>query len=409
MRRTKEKNKPLPELPRYSAAAIFAQGGRTGDGNREEPRSPNKRPRRLSEASRRWSRGGCGAQLRAQASGQEEERVRRRRVPSEDKVFICSFPDCVATFNRPFKLKAHLLRHMGQEQERPFICTYEGCGKGFTRDAHLKRHYLIHTGEKPYECTVPGCNEKFITKANLNKHVIRRHLQRKYVCEFENCGKAFKKHQQLKVHESQHTGEPIFKCTHEDCGKHFATPAHLKRHGKTHEGYPCRKGDCPYVGKTWSELLKHMRYSHTEPVICKICSKEFTRKDYLRSHQKIHAANREVLKCPRENCERTYTTVFNLKSHILSFHEARRPFRCDHPGCGRDFAMKQSLIRHTVIHDPEKRNAKVKKPRPRRSLASHLSGYIPLKSDQRDILSISDSLTEPAMNTVLAVETLSLG
>ncbi|KAL1764279.1 transcription factor IIIA, partial [Sigmodon hispidus] len=76
----------------------------------------------------------------------------------------------------------------------------------------------------------------------------------------------------------------------------------------------------------------------------------------------------------------TYTTVFNLKSHILSFHEEKRPFVCEHTGCGKTFAMKQSLMRHCVVHDPNrKRKLKVKPPRERRSLASSLSGYFPPK------------------------------
>ncbi|XP_044298089.1 transcription factor IIIA isoform X1 [Varanus komodoensis] len=328
------------------------------------------------------------------------------RRPSQ--YFICSFPDCDATFNKAWKLDAHLCRHTG---ERPFVCEYEGCGKGFTRSFHLKRHFLTHTGEKQYVCTADGCNKKFTTKSNLNKHVGRMHQQRRYVCDFEKCGKSFKKHQQLKIHQSQHTGEPRFKCSHEGCGKHFSSPSRLKRHEKIHEGYACRKDDCSFVGKTWSELLKHRKQSHAEPLICNVCSKKFSCKGYLKSHLKIHAPNREILKCPREGCERTYTTVFNLQSHIISFHEAKRPFMCEHPGCGRVFAIKQSLVRHAAVHDPKRRKliSEVKKPRPKRSLASRLSGFIPPKAPGRNVLPVGETPTLPAMESTLpTVETLTL-
>ncbi|CAI5773140.1 transcription factor IIIA [Podarcis lilfordi] len=327
------------------------------------------------------------------------------------KAFICSFPDCDAIYNRAWKLDAHLCRHTG---ELPFICDYEGCGKGFTRLYHLKRHFLTHTGEKQFVCKVEGCNERFTTKSNLNKHIGRKHLQhcKEYICDFEGCGKSFKKHQQLKIHQSEHTGEPPFKCSHEGCEMRFSMRAHLKRHEKIHEGYACKKDGCSFVGKTWSELLKHMRQSHVEPITCSVCGKIFRRKDYLKCHQKIHAAEREVLKCPREGCGRTYTTLFNLQSHIVSFHEARRSFTCDHPGCGRVFAMKQSLVRHGVVHDPDKRklNSKVKKPRPKRSLASRLSGFIPPKACRRNVSSADEALITPdASATLPTVETLSLG
>uniref|UniRef100_UPI0020223171 transcription factor IIIA n=1 Tax=Myodes glareolus TaxID=447135 RepID=UPI0020223171 len=316
----------------------------------------------------------------------------RPALPSR---FICSFPDCGASYNKAWKLDAHLCKHTG---ERPFVCDYEGCGKAFIRDYHLSRHVLIHTGEKPFVCEDNGCNQKFNTKSNLRKHIERKHEnpQKQYICNFEGCTKAFKKHQQLKTHQCQHTGEPLFRCPQEGCGKHFASPSRLKRHGKVHEGYLCQKG-CSFVAKTWTELLKHMREAHQEEVICAVCQKTFKRKDYLKQHMKTHAPERDVYHCPREGCGRTYTTVFNLQSHILSFHEEERPFVCEHAGCGKTFAMKQSLIRHSVVHDPDKKRmklkvksscldqhsaVKVKPARERRSLASHLSGYLPPKRKQ---------------------------
>ncbi|KAK2488762.1 hypothetical protein MC885_020641 [Smutsia gigantea] len=339
--------------------------------------------------------------------------------PKLPRRFICSFPDCSASYNKAWKLDAHLCKHTG---ERPFVCDHEGCGKAFARDYHLSRHVLIHTGEKPFVCTANGCDQKFNTKSNLKKHFEHKHEnQRKqyavsmndfmclsslnifmpvaYVlkifinqilsCSFEGCTKTFKKHQQLKIHQCQHTNEPLFKCTHEGCGKHFASPSRLKRHGKVHEGYVCQK-ECSFVAKTWTELLKHVRETHKEEITCEVCRKTFKRKDNLKQHMKTHAPERDVCRCPREGCGRTYTTVFNLQSHIFSFHEERRPFTCEHAGCGKAFAMKQSLTRHAVAHDPDKRKMrlKVKAPREKRSLASRLSGYIPPKRKQEQALSL---------------------
>ncbi|KFU99413.1 Transcription factor IIIA, partial [Tauraco erythrolophus] len=295
---------------------------------------------------------------------------------------------------------------------RPYVCDYEGCGKGFTRDFHRTRHLLTHTGEKPFGCTADGCNQKFGTKSNLKKHIERKHenQQKQYVCDFEGCNKSFRKHQQLKVHQCHHTNEPPFKCNNEGCGKYFSTPSRLKRHEKIHEGYACKKENCSYIGKTWTELLKHNKESHTEPIVCNECYKTFKRKDYLKQHQKTHAVEREVLQCPREGCGRTYTTVFNLQSHIVSFHEEKKPFSCDYPGCGRVFAMKQSLARHAVVHDPEKRKLNLKRSRPRRSLASRLSGYIPPKTQPRKDVVVTESRTrDKAMeNEIPTVEILTL-
>lgn len=80
-----------------------------------------------------------------------------------------------------------------------------------------------------------------------------------------------------------------------------------------------------------------------EQVACTVCQKTFKRRDYLKQHMKTHAPQRDVYRCPREGCGRSYTTVFNLQSHILSFHEEQRPFVCQHTGCGKTFAMKVSV------------------------------------------------------------------
>uniref|UniRef100_A0A8C6CXJ2 C2H2-type domain-containing protein n=1 Tax=Moschus moschiferus TaxID=68415 RepID=A0A8C6CXJ2_MOSMO len=81
-------------------------------------------------------------------------------------------------------------------------------------------------------------------------------------------------------------------------------------------------------------------------------------------------------------CGHTYTTVFNLQSHTLSFHEEQRPFVYEPAGCGKTFAMKQSLSRHAVVRDPDKKKIKVRLSREKQSLASRLSGYLPPKRTQ---------------------------
>ncbi|KAM4749815.1 transcription factor IIIA-like [Anableps anableps] len=289
------------------------------------------------------------------------------------KRFFCSFPECSAAYNRQWKLDAHLCKHTGL---RPHSCQHEGCGKSFCTPYHLARHELSHSGEKSFRCSVEGCAEAFTTSTNRNRHVSRvhGHEQKKYPCKFQGCGLEFRKNKQLRTHIcEQHTQLPLYQCTHEGCQMRFSTPSKLKRHEKVHRGYPCAEEGCPFTGKTWTDLLKHRREQHRVVLRCEHCSKVFRDSWVLQQHQRVHSDTRIVYKCPREGCDRSYTTVFNLQSHIGSFHENLRPFICTRDGCGRAFAMKRSLQRHSVIHDPEGR--KPKKSRPKRSIASRLSGY----------------------------------
>ncbi|XP_017315713.1 general transcription factor IIIAa isoform X2 [Ictalurus punctatus] len=316
--------------------------------------------------------------------------IMREFNKSFPRMFICSFPDCTAAYDKEWKLEAHLCKHTGV---RPFGCEYAGCGKSFCSKSHLARHELTHTGEKPFSCGEDGCTQSFTTNFNLKKHISRKHKQeaKMYTCVFEGCGKSFKKNNLLKIHESTHTLQLPYECTYEGCDRRFANPSKRKRHEKVHKGYPCPAEDCSFVAKTWTELTKH-RKEHKVRVQCEECKKTFRDQWFLKQHQHVHAEVRLVFLCPRDGCKRSYTTAFNLQSHILSFHEQQRAFSCPEPGCTKAFSMKLSLQRHSVVHDPER---KKQKPRPTRSLASHLSGYKTSKKRRKtpDLDDSPDSVT----------------
>uniref|UniRef100_A0A8C5DDD3 Transcription factor IIIA n=1 Tax=Gouania willdenowi TaxID=441366 RepID=A0A8C5DDD3_GOUWI len=296
------------------------------------------------------------------------------------KRYICSFRGCLSAYNKQWKLDAHLCKHTGV---KPHACPWPGCVKSFCSRYHLTRHELTHTGEKPFPCTEAGCTQSFTTNANRATHVTRIHAQeaKKYVCKFENCGLEFKKHNQLKSHMcEQHTELPPYTCPHPGCSARFTFPSKLKRHEKVHRGYPCTEEGCAFTGKTWTELLKHKKEQHRPVVTCRYCSKVFRDTSSMEQHLYVHLDTRVVFRCPRDSCDSSFTTLFNLQSHIASFHENLRPFLCLHPDCGKAFAMKKSLQRHSIIHDPTRRKAK--KPRPKRSLASRLSGFKDVKRVQ---------------------------
>lgn len=295
-----------------------------------------------------------------------------------NKRYICSFAGCPAAYNKQWKLDAHLCKHTGV---RPHACERAGCGKSFCSASHLARHELSHSGARPFPCSEPGCSEAFTTNANRARHVSRAHgqEQRRYVCRHDGCGLEFRKNKQLKSHVcDQHAQLPPYCCTYEGCQMRFSFPSKLKRHEKVHRGYPCTEEGCSFSGKTWTEYLRHRKEQHRLVFKCEQCEKTFRDSWFLQQHQRVHAEARLVLRCPRDGCQRSFTTTFNLESHISSFHEELRPFACTHAGCGKTFAMKQSLQRHNIVHDPERK--KMKKPNPKRSLASRLSGYKATKS-----------------------------
>ncbi|TNM85381.1 hypothetical protein fugu_007657 [Takifugu bimaculatus] len=324
------------------------------------------------------------------------------------KRYICSFVGCQAAYNKQWKLDAHLCKHTGI---KPFTCDRDGCGKSFCSQYHLARHDLSHSGVKPFRCSVDGCEDAFTTNANRDRHVSRVHSsdRKKYACRWDGCGLEFKKNKQLKAHMcEQHTQLPPYRCTHDGCEMRFAFPSKLKRHEKVHRGYPCSEEGCGFTGKTWTDYLNHRKEQHRRLLKCDQCSKEFRDSWFLQQHQRVHADTRVVLLCPHQGCGRSFTTVFNLESHIGSFHEELRPWVCTQVGCGKKFTMKQSLHRHSIVHDPQRK--KLKKPRASRSLASKLSGYKETKTvlvkKKKEPESVRRSLQ--AAETHSSVELLSL-
>lgn len=286
------------------------------------------------------------------------------RFRNLDKNFVCSFFNCKASFSKSWKLEAHLCKHTGL---RPFACV--SCDKSFCTRYQLTRHHLTHSGEKPYRCSVEGCPKTFVSSSSMKHHVTRIHQQKEnqYVCEIDGCGKEFRKRNQLKTHKCEHTKIFPFECSFQGCNQKFTGVKPLQKHSKIHDGYPCAETNCSFKGNTWTDYQKHRKQQHRPILQCDGCKKVFREAWFLQGHrQRVHLGEQRVFRCTVQGCQKSYTTEFNLKSHILTIHEGKRSFKCPHAGCSKAFAMKESLKRHGVVHDPERKKVQ-KKAAPKRT------------------------------------------
>lgn len=57
---------------------------------------------------------------------------------------------------------------------------------------------------------------------------------------------------------------------------------------------------------------------------------------------------------PKENfcaaCKKTFSTIGNLRNHIMTIHENNRPFKCSFPGCNKSYSIQSRLQVHSRIH-----------------------------------------------------------
>ncbi|XP_017284946.1 P43 5S RNA-binding protein [Kryptolebias marmoratus] len=285
--------------------------------------------------------------------------------------FTCSHADCGATFPREWKLKEHQTVHTGACL---CPCTVAGCGRSFKRKSHLSRHMVLHRGVKLFQCQVAGCAKTFFHADKLKRHAAWAHGDNTgfFKCSQPNCSRTFKKRRLFKMHLQEHNVAAKFKCSKDGCAATFDTHVARKAHEKKHAGYRCRQPNCQVLERTWSKLQKHMG-KHPATFTCTACKKVFKKVDALRQHKRKHASHKPVLVCPRDGCQAYFSTTFNLEHHIRKVHLQLLKYKCSFPDCPRMFAMRESMNRHLLRHDPSA-SALQKRRKPKKTWQKRLNG-----------------------------------
>ncbi|XP_062264567.1 P43 5S RNA-binding protein-like [Platichthys flesus] len=283
----------------------------------------------------------------------------------------CSHVNCAAAFTRQWKLKEHETVHTG---ERPCQCAVVGCGRRFTRKSHLSRHMLQHKGDKQFKCIFATCTKTFLTSSKLKRHVGCAHAAKNkfFTCNQPNCSLTFKKRRLLKLHLKEHDVSAEFKCTKDGCNATFVSHIARKAHKKKHAGYRCPRANCKVQEHSWGKLQKHMA-KHSATFECPVCKKVFKKAETLRRHKWVHASHKPVLVCPRKDCQAYFSTTFNLQHHIRKVHLELLKYTCAFPDCPRKFAMRESMNRHLLHHDPAATTLK-KRQRAKKSWQKRLNG-----------------------------------
>ena len=99
---------------------------------------------------------------------------------------------------------------------------------------------------------------------------------------------------------------------------------------------------------TAKNLRLHIRSVHEKkkPFKCNDCKKRFSQKCALKKHTKtVHEEKREF-KC--QHCKKKLSAKQHLENHILIVHEKVKSFSCD--TCNRNFGTKEEFRRHNICY-----------------------------------------------------------
>ncbi|XP_024939894.1 zinc finger protein 143 isoform X2 [Cephus cinctus] len=124
---------------------------------------------------------------------------------------------------------------------------------------------------------------------------------------------------------------------------------------KSRSQYPCPREGCEKVYSTPHHLKVHER-SHTgqRPYMCvhPKCKKSFSTGYSLKAHWRTHTGEKPY-KCPTASCDKSFKTSGDLLKHIRT-HTGERPFVCPFEGCGRSFTTSNIRKVHVRTHTGER-------------------------------------------------------
>lgn len=274
---------------------------------------------------------------------------------SFSNILICSYSECLWSFQFEKALKLHKLKHKQQfdqsnsnttspttitaEPEKSHHCDV--CSAKFSRPSHLKSHMKSHIG---FKCDY--CVEVFPKHSQLLSHVFEAHKQtdKIYKCHYESCNKSYLCKMYLsshitKSHLKPATSEAGRQCTR--CNLKFTSACLKRQHDEIKHGH-VTPATVAQPGNATAAPVKVYRCEYGT------CGKEFGTVSKLNRHSLTHVKVKSF-RCSFENCSAEFSRQDHLMNHV-KFHDDQKLYECDFPGCKSSFKYQNNLTTHKKLH-----------------------------------------------------------
>ncbi|XP_067120137.1 zinc finger protein 85-like [Centruroides vittatus] len=218
------------------------------------------------------------------------------------------------------------------------LFTCDLCKVSFRNKRILQTHLFCHIRKKPFRCTT--CNEKFLWQFLLTRHMKKHQTENKNEISHRNL-----RLQQSgdRVKSSPRNGK-IYAC--KICGKEFKRKNGLSYHEATHSEERPFKCDICNKSFKWKDSLKNHHETHSDELnyVCQVCNKRFKTKHSLKAHKIVH---NDKFNHTCHICNKRFKRKSNFTHHI-TIHSDEYKYSCDI--CNKYFKLKHCLRKHKLIH-----------------------------------------------------------
>ncbi|KAI2805328.1 hypothetical protein BLOT_004324 [Blomia tropicalis] len=268
-----------------------------------------------------------------------------------DGLYICGWPSCEYQTSSRRHINNHKLVHTGDGE---FNCGFPECGRRFKTREELNEHAAMHQSDHPYPCVWPGCDFRSQTPATLKAHM-RVTLIQLQQPPSSNVGTAIA-HKTI-VTQQQQTGGNSLANSNPNAPQPITTAIAVAGTNAmiNTQLFKCNTVTCNALFSTLYDLKQHMmQHSKVEkPFRCDYTSCEYSAytKTALNEHKITHSNERNYV-CSVDNCGRRYKTRKGLWDHSHT-HRPDKPYVCTYPNCTYRCVSSSYLRSHMRAHkDP---------------------------------------------------------